>query len=74
MNEGPLRKTPLELYRLGVTALDSALGPIESLRFLRLLDPGSGDYTAERQARQDANPTTVAELTAAIRTARSPTN
>ena len=50
------RKTPIELYRLGVAALDQALGPVESLRFLRLLDPGSGDYTAERQTRMDLNP------------------
>ena len=51
-----LRKTPIELYRLGVAALDQALGPVESHRFLRLLDPGSGDYTAERQTRMDLNP------------------
>ena len=45
------RKTPIELYRWGVPALDQALGRVESLRFLRLLDPGSGDYTAS--ARQE---------------------
>ncbi len=56
------RKTPIELYRLGVAALDQALGPVESLRFLRLLDPGSGDYTAERQKQMDQDPATVDDL------------
>lgn len=64
------RKTPIELYRLGVAALNQALGPVESLRFIRLLDPGSGDYTAERQARLEKDPQTVAELSAAIRASR----
>ena len=41
------RKTPIELQRLGAAALDQILGPVESLRFL---DPGSGDYTVERQS------------------------
>lgn len=52
------RKTPIELHRMGIAALD----PVESIRFLRLLDPSSGDYTAERQARIDQNPSTVDEL------------
>ena len=34
------RKTPIELYCLGVAALDQALGRVESLRFLRLINPG----------------------------------
>ena len=67
------RKTPIELYRLGVAALDQALGPVESLRFLRLLDPGSGDYTAERQTRMDQMPSTVDELCDKIRTAPTTT-
>ena len=32
------RKTPIELYCLGVAALDQALGRVESLR-LRLINP-----------------------------------
>ena len=55
-------KTPIELYRLGVAALDQALSPVESIRFLRLLDPGSGDYTAERQKQMDQDPATVDDL------------
>lgn len=45
--------TPLELYRRGLTALQQELGPVDSIRFLHLIDPGSGDFTAERQARAD---------------------
>ena len=30
-----LRKTPIEVYRSGVAALDQALGPVESHRFLQ---------------------------------------
>ena len=65
------RKTPIELYRLGVAALDQTLGPVESLRFLRLLDPGSGDYTTERQTRTDQNPSGVDELCDKIRASRT---
>ena len=61
MNSVP-RKTPIELYRLGVAALDQALGPVESIHFLRLLHPGSGDYTAERQKQMDQDPATVDDL------------
>jgi hypothetical protein len=43
----------MELYRRGVAVLQDQLGPVDSLRFLHLLDPGSGDYTAERQAKAD---------------------
>jgi hypothetical protein len=55
----------MELYRRGITALQQQLGPVDSIRFLHLLDPGSGDYTAERQAQTDDN--AMAELCAEIR-------
>jgi hypothetical protein len=45
--------TPIELYRRGITALQQQLGPVDSIRFLHLLDHGAGDYTAERQAQND---------------------
>ena len=45
-----LRKTPIELYRLGVAALDQALGPV--VESLRLLDPGSGE-TSPPSARRE---------------------
>ena len=41
--------SPMELYRHGVAILSDHLGPVDSIRFLQLLDPGSGDYTAARQ-------------------------
>lgn len=51
--EAQAASTPIELYRRGLTALREQLGPVDSIRFLHLFDPGSGDYTAERQARED---------------------
>lgn len=65
------RKTPIELYRLGVAALDRALGPVESIRLLRLLDPGSGDYTSGRRTRMDQDPTTVDAISTTIHAARN---
>lgn len=62
-------RTPIELYREGVEALNRALGPVESIRFLRLIDPGKGDYTAERQARLDQDKRTLDEICEQIRAA-----
>lgn len=45
--------SPIELYRRGVAALREELGPVDTVRFLHLIDQGSGDYTAERQAQTD---------------------
>jgi hypothetical protein len=56
---------PIELYRQGVAILTDQLGPVDSIRFLRLLDPGSGDYTAIRQIQPDEG--TMEELCAEIR-------
>lgn len=64
------RNTPIELYRQGVSALNEALGPVESLRFLRLLDPGDGDYTAERRRRMEADTESLEGLIARIHAAR----
>ncbi len=57
--------SPLDLYRRGVAILSQQLGPVDSVRFLHLLDHGSGDYTAERQAQPDNG--SVTELCAEIR-------
>jgi len=65
MSTTPAAATPMELYRRGVAVLQDQLGPVDSLRFLHLLDPGSGDYTAERQAREDEG--TLEELCGEIR-------
>jgi hypothetical protein len=57
--------SPLDLYRRGVAILSQQLGPVDSVRFLHLLDHGRGDYTAERQAQPDNG--SVADLCAEIR-------
>lgn len=57
---------PIDLYRQGVDILADHLGPVDSVRFLRLLDKGSGDYTASRQSQSDSG--SVQELCAEIRT------
>lgn len=61
----PAPNTPIELYRRGISALQQQLGPVDSVRFLHLLDHGAGDYTAERQA-QDVE-TSLTDLCAEIR-------
>ena len=58
--------SPIELYRKGVAVLTDHLGPVDSVRFLRLLDPGSGDYTATRQNQPDEG--TMEDLYSDIRT------
>ena len=40
--------TPIELNRKGFQALVEALGYVDAIRFLKLFDNGSGDYTQER--------------------------
>ena len=37
-----------EVLAAGMAALTQALGPVDAIRFIRLFDSGSGDYTAER--------------------------
>lgn len=66
MNPAPIHTNPIELYRQGVAILTDSLGPVDSIRFLRLLDPGSGDYTATRQAQPDSG--TMEDLCTDIRT------
>jgi hypothetical protein len=46
----PLIIDPRELRETGFRALTHAIGWVNAVRFLRQLDPGSGDYTEERQA------------------------
>jgi hypothetical protein len=57
--------SPIDLYRQGVAILTDQLGPVDSIRFLRLLDQGSGDYTATRQNQTDQG--TMEDLCAEIR-------
>jgi len=45
----PLIIDPRELRETGFRALTEAIGWVNAVRFLRQLDPGSGDYTEERR-------------------------
>jgi hypothetical protein len=56
---------PMDLFRQGVAILADHLGPVDSIRFLRLLDKGSGDYTASRQSQPDQD--SIEDLCAEIR-------
>jgi len=56
---------PIDLYRQGVAILADHLGPVDSIRFLCLLDNGSGDYTATRQIQPDQG--SMEDLCAEIR-------
>jgi len=40
--------TVSEIRRMGIEALIKALGPVGMSRFLQQFEPGSGDYTKER--------------------------
>lgn len=42
-----------DIRRAGVEALARELGPVGMIRFLQQFETGRGDYTAERQRRQD---------------------
>jgi len=52
--------TLAELRRVGIEALVKALGPVGMARFLQQFDPGTGDYTADRD--QILGASTVDEL------------
>ncbi|NJO93359.1 MAG: hypothetical protein HC820_01465 [Hydrococcus sp. RM1_1_31] len=57
--------TPIELYRRGFQVLVDALGYAEAVRFIRLFDEGSGDYTQERHQWLDS--LTMDEILAEIK-------
>jgi len=42
-------KTIAQIQSEGYDALISALGPDDAIRFIRIFDPGHGDYTKERK-------------------------
>ena len=65
MNTNKTYTSPIDLYRQGVAILTDQLGPVNSVGFLSLLDPGSGDYTATRQSQPDEG--SMAELCDEIR-------
>jgi len=42
-------KTLFKIQQEGIQALINSLGPVDAIRFIKLFDPGYGDYTAERK-------------------------
>ena len=38
-----------QLQYEGISALIEKLGPVDTARFFRIFNPGTGDYTTERQ-------------------------
>lgn len=49
-----------DIRKEGLEALTNKLGPADMIRFLHMYDPGSGDFTKERQ--KLANKLTVEDL------------
>ena len=44
---------PIEIRNVGIKALQEALGPVGMVKFMQQYDMGYGDYTKEKQNRQD---------------------
>lgn len=42
-------KTLHEIHDEGMNVLLKRLGPVDMIRFIRMFDPGKGDYTKERK-------------------------
>jgi hypothetical protein len=59
-----------EVSRRAEGALIKELGIVDAMRFLNQFRPGSGDYTAEREAVYEKE--TVASVLAGIKAARRP--
>jgi hypothetical protein len=49
-------KTLNEIHKQGIDALVKVLGPVDAVRFLRIYDQGSGDYTRERKQWLEKDP------------------
>ncbi|MCD8022441.1 MAG: hypothetical protein LUF30_05550 [Lachnospiraceae bacterium] len=46
----------IEIQTAGMNALKDALGPIGTVRFIQMYNPGYGDYTKEHQEEPDIDP------------------
>ena len=63
---------PTELRQAGFRALVEALGWVNAVRFIRQYDPGSGNYTEERQALlPDCDAATLVQKARELQQARS---
>ncbi len=50
------QNNPIEIRNAGYAALNAALGPVGTIRFLQQFNLGSGDYTKEKYEREDISP------------------
>ncbi|MCD8049769.1 MAG: hypothetical protein LUG52_09310 [Clostridia bacterium] len=50
------QNNPIELRNAGYTALNDALGPVGTIRFLQQFNTGVGDYTKEKYTHDDIIP------------------
>ena len=48
MDNSFVPRTPEQIRQVGLEALNCALGPTDTARFIRQYSNGSGDYTANR--------------------------
>lgn len=55
-----------DIRRAGVEVLVRELGPVGMVRFLQQFETGRGDYTAERQRRQDQEGPSTPEAVVAL--------
>ncbi|MBQ7498398.1 MAG: hypothetical protein IJU00_11295 [Selenomonas sp.] len=46
-------ENPAEVEMVGMLALQKALGPVGTVRFLQRLSKGTGDYTKEKYERKE---------------------
>ena len=44
---------PIEIRNVGIKALQEALGPVGTVKFMQQYDMGYGDYTKEKQNQPD---------------------
>ena len=44
---------PIEIRNVGIKALQEALGPVGTVKFMQQYDMGYGDYTKEKQDQPD---------------------
>ena len=44
---------PIEIRNVGIQALQEALGPVGTVKFMQQYDMGYGDYTKEKQNQPD---------------------
>ncbi|KHM51663.1 hypothetical protein SAMN02745671_01553 [Anaerovibrio lipolyticus DSM 3074] len=64
-------ENPAEAEMVGMLALQKALGPVGTVRFLQRLGKGSGDYTKEKYERKELSMEEVMAGMDAIEAARN---